>query len=221
MNNCIETIEYRNQTIKIYPDEDCESPREWDNLGTMICFHKRYNLGDKHNLDSDDFSGWEEMYTYLVKKMKAYIVCPLYLYDHSGLRIKIGNFYGLLPQGHAEFDSGQIGFIYVTAEKIHKEYNVKRITKPIREKVIKILNSEVNVYDDYLTGNVYGYIAETTDGDNIDSCWGFIGDTDYMISEAKSAIDWYIKNKCKVHCEKLKMQIKSHVELIYRKPLII
>jgi hypothetical protein len=35
------------------------NPRmEFDNLGTMICFHKRYNLGDKHNWDIDDFSEW-------------------------------------------------------------------------------------------------------------------------------------------------------------------
>ena len=27
-----------------YPD----NPRSWDNIGTMVCFHSRYNLGDKH-----------------------------------------------------------------------------------------------------------------------------------------------------------------------------
>jgi hypothetical protein len=31
-------------------NDDCPmSPREWDNLGTMICFHRGYRLGDKHN----------------------------------------------------------------------------------------------------------------------------------------------------------------------------
>lgn len=33
-------------------DEDAESPREWDNLGKMVCFHGRYDLGDEH-----DYSG--------------------------------------------------------------------------------------------------------------------------------------------------------------------
>lgn len=33
--------------LKIYPDMDPESPREWSNLGTMACWHRRYNLGDE------------------------------------------------------------------------------------------------------------------------------------------------------------------------------
>ena len=36
--------EYR---IRIMPDYDPSSPREWDNLGIMICSHRRYNLGDE------------------------------------------------------------------------------------------------------------------------------------------------------------------------------
>ena len=34
-----EKIEYKGYTIKVKLDEDNESPREWDNLGTMTCFH--------------------------------------------------------------------------------------------------------------------------------------------------------------------------------------
>lgn len=35
------------RTIQISHDEMAESPREWDSLGTMACFHRRYTLGDK------------------------------------------------------------------------------------------------------------------------------------------------------------------------------
>ncbi|HOO12216.1 MAG TPA: hypothetical protein PK684_04600 [Bacillota bacterium] len=35
-------------------DEDAESPREWGNLGKMICFHGRYDLGDKHDYKSPE-----------------------------------------------------------------------------------------------------------------------------------------------------------------------
>lgn len=35
--------------IRMEQDEDAESPREWDNIGKMICWHSRYNLGDKHS----------------------------------------------------------------------------------------------------------------------------------------------------------------------------
>ena len=35
-------------TFDISPDEMADSPRSWDNLGTMVCWHRRYQLGDKH-----------------------------------------------------------------------------------------------------------------------------------------------------------------------------
>ena len=40
----------------------------------------------------------------------------------------------------------------------------------------KILEGEVETYNQYLTGDVYGFILEKPDGEHIDSCWGFYGD---------------------------------------------
>lgn len=34
-------------TVKVIADSSPESPREWDNVGTMLCKHGRYELGDK------------------------------------------------------------------------------------------------------------------------------------------------------------------------------
>lgn len=101
--------------LEILHDEDAESPREWDNLGTMVCWHSRYNLGDKHNyIDSDDFK--EEI------NDSNSIILPLYLYDHSGITISTGPF-------SCSWDSGQVGYIYVTFEKIKEEYSVTEITE--------------------------------------------------------------------------------------------
>ena len=50
--------EYRGYTITLDYDEDAESSREWDNLFTMVCWHRRYNLGDEQldrNLDPWDY----------------------------------------------------------------------------------------------------------------------------------------------------------------------
>ena len=53
MHEPIETIACANgNTIKVFVDEDPQSPREWDNAGTMVCFHRRYNLGDINDLKS-------------------------------------------------------------------------------------------------------------------------------------------------------------------------
>ena len=38
--------------IEVIQDSEPESPREWDNLGNMICFHRNYNLGDKHQWEN-------------------------------------------------------------------------------------------------------------------------------------------------------------------------
>ena len=86
MHDPIESIACANRnTIKVFIDEEPHSPHDWDNAGTMLCFHGRYNLGDKSDLNSTDFAGWEEVREYLVKEKDAIVILPLYLFDHSGL----------------------------------------------------------------------------------------------------------------------------------------
>jgi hypothetical protein len=162
-------------------DNEPINPREDENLGTMICFHRRYTLGDKTELNSDMFNGWEELYNHLIKEKKAIIILPLYLYDHSSISMKVGSFQGLLPQGHAEFDSGQVGFIYCTKD------DLKRIgiTKNRAEKTLR---AEVEIYDGYIQGNVYCIVKETYNSDkeqiDYDTCGGYFG---YL--EAKKALE--------------------------------
>jgi len=38
----IQKFKNGNKELKIIQDEDPESPREWDNLGIMFCFHKKH-----------------------------------------------------------------------------------------------------------------------------------------------------------------------------------
>lgn len=166
--------------IAIFPDFDPENPRTgWDNLGTMICFHKRYSLGDEHDVDSDDYGSWDEMRRALIKKYDACVILPLYLYDHSGLRMKVGSFHGLLPEGHAYFDSGQVGFILISKQKVREEFGAKRISPKLKARVEGYLQAEVETYDQYLSGQVYGFRIETPDGDYDGGCWGFYGYGDW------------------------------------------
>jgi len=168
--------------LKIYKDDDAENPREWDNFGKMACFHKNYVLGDKTELKSDNFEGWNELKEHLIKEEKAILIFPLYLYDHSGITIKIGSFEGLLPQGHAYFDSGCVGFIYCTKEDILREY--QKVNKKTLKQAEKRLFDEIEIYDQYLRGDIYGYILEKEQkckcckremNEEINSCWGFFG----------------------------------------------
>lgn len=211
-NNAIETVEYNGYTIEIHQDQDYgdNGPREWDNLGTMACWHNRYNLGDvqpkdkpayyisrllwdKGKLSDEQFdSYYNEIDNGLLKKFsKWFIWLPIFAYEHGGITISTGRGY---PYNDL-FDSGQLGIIYIDKEDVRKEYNCKHITSKTTVKVIKRLMSEVEVYDDYFTGNVYGFIIKDQDDNELESCWGFYGDYDKnALEEAKSIIDWTIEN---------------------------
>jgi hypothetical protein len=184
--------EYKGYKIDIVYDDDPVNPRDYNAVGRMVCFHKRYNLGDPHDLNSRDFESWSDVEGYIVKKMNAKIILPLYLYDHSGLHLKVGSFRGMLPQGHAEFDSCQVGFIYCTPEDIRRNFDIKRITKKQISKVERFLTAEVEEYAAYLNGSVYGYYitaGDDTEDDFTDSACGFIGDYEEAIKAAKDVID--------------------------------
>lgn len=47
MTGNVDTIEYKGCRIRLEADEDPESPREGCNVGTMVCWHRRYTLGDE------------------------------------------------------------------------------------------------------------------------------------------------------------------------------
>lgn len=196
--NAVHEETYKGYKIKILPDEDMSSPREFEsNMGTMVCFHNRHNLGDKTDHRCDQFSSWEDLENHLREAHGACIVLPLYLYDHSGLRMKVGSFNGLLPQGHAEFDSGQVGFIYADRAAILENYGAKKFTLALMKKARKLLEAEVKVYDQFLSGDVYGYVVSKPDkcdscghedDEEVESCWGYYG-MDEVLAEAKAVVD--------------------------------
>lgn len=197
--------------VKIVQDNDPMSPRDWDNLGTMTCFHSGYNLGDEQERDAQawlesmtglddeqlerlylkvnpEFSNCsqslKDYHDALIETIERdYLILPLYLYDHSGITISTSPF-------SCRWDSGQVGFIWVSKADIRKAYRVERISPKLKERVLKYLNNEVETYDQYLTGEVYGYIIGTEEDEHIESCWGFFGDEDHCFNEALSTITY-------------------------------
>lgn len=159
--------------IDIMPDSDPMNPRDWDNLGSVYCEHSRYLLGDRFASDPRDDDGQIDS--------KIAVWLPLYLYDHSGIAMSTGGF-------SDPWDSGCVGVIYVTRESVLREFGVKRISSKLRARVESILRGEVETYDSYLRGDVYGYvITDTITDSEIESCWGFYGLADCR-SEAESVL---------------------------------
>ena len=177
MHDPVHVETYKGHVINIYHDPDPESPREWSNLGTLICWHRRYRLGDSHRFDSPnsflrDRAGVSDRSDLSMDQLRERadrkaVLLPVFLYDHSGLAMNTIGF-------HCPWDSGQVGYVYVTLDAVREEFGVKRVTKAMREKAAEILCGEIVSYDAYLGGRVYGYVIEQ-DGEEVDACWGFVG----------------------------------------------
>lgn len=186
---------YNGHVIKIYRDPDAESPREWSNLGTLICWHRRYRLGDSHRFDNSeaflrDLAGVSDHIDLPMEQLRdraerKAIILPVFLYDHSGLAMNTIGF-------HCPWASCQVGYVYVTLEAVRTEFGAKRVSKALREKAEDILRAEIVSYDAYLGGQVFGYVIEQ-DGEEVDACWGFFGHYELdCLSEARAFVDQLI-----------------------------
>jgi len=179
--------EYKNYRINVDFDECPLNPRtDYDNSGTMICFHKRYMIGDKTELDSTSFNSWAELKDYICKENDIAVILPVYMYDHSGITINTSGF-------SCAWDSGQIGFIFITKEQVRQDYSCKRISPKIKSQAEKHLQAEIITYNRYLSGESYCYSIDSIDEENIDCAGGF-DDQDYMIECAKELIDCLIRD---------------------------
>jgi hypothetical protein len=138
--------------VTICQDDDPINPRtEWDNLGTMVCLHRNYNMGDENDLSKSD----ELM---AIEGRSDVISLPIYMYDHSGVTISTTPF-------SCQWDSGKLGFIYAKKDYLRKEFGWKAISPRRHQEVLAYLRAEVETYDDYLTGNVYSYSIDELDDD--------------------------------------------------------
>lgn len=192
MNNSI--LELMNletgMVLKAEIENDCfNSPREWDNLGTMLTWQS-----DHISPDENEFSSPAEFFSSIVgdtienrifenndnnmeyfneikqhMNKQGYIVFPVYCYEHGVIVYSTGSF-------SCPWDSGMVGVIYATKEKIYEEFGIKRINSKVREVVENNFKSECETYTHWVNGDVYGFVLEDLQGNHIDSCWGFYDD---------------------------------------------
>lgn len=212
----IHTEEYKGYTLSIIPDEDGSNPRtEFDNAAHFICWHRRYDLGDEHK-----HSAPESLFESLARQVDAHafdklwdkwdadkidentlrvglaaivqkhcVIIPLNLYDHSGISISASGGY---PYNDV-WDAGQVGYAYMTRAEVIKEYG--KWDKASKAQARGLILCEIETYNDYLTGNVYGYQVEDYSGEVLDSCWGFFGDYEYCLGEARRSADYLAQER--------------------------
>ena len=134
------------------------SSRTWDNFGTIMM---------TDDLPYGDDTGDGDEILEILNDEKLYVSLPVYAYVHSGTTIATTPF-------NDRWDSGLAGVIYV--ELSNPEFTTK-------EKALEILQSEVDVLNQEVTGDVWYYNIE--DGD---SCGGLYG-YNYALKEAIDAAD--------------------------------
>lgn len=184
--------------------------RDYDMFGKMIFFHRRMSLGHESPSCSVDewIQNWLHKNTELdydkVENMsqseswaefeKINFVIPVYAYEHGGITIRCKS----KGTGWDSFDSGQLGFTFASYEDIRKNFGrgkTHRLTSAAIKRAENCLISEVDEYDNYLNGNVWGYIITNKEtGEELDSCWGFIGEESHCQEEAESAAEHYEKD---------------------------
>lgn len=172
------TFNHNNRKVNIYYDPEPINPRtDYDNATVMVYWHTREVIGD---IKVERCTKEEIMAEYEEKGDKILAILPLNAYIHSGITISTGSF-------ACAWDSGQVGWVFVTESKkalmgFPDDYTT--------EQYEEVIQQDVKTYDEYLTGEVYGYTVEGRDGTELESCWGFIGDMVNNVEvEAKAAAD--------------------------------
>ena len=198
-HNIIEQEDYKGYRITLEYDDSgtMDNPQEECPLGTLVFFHRRYDLGNKdHGYRTEDYNGWDELESKILKDHPGCLCLPVYMIDHSGTALSFAPF-------GCPWDSGQVGFWYVTREEMLKDWapSGKRVTKKIREKAAKALDSQLKSLDAWMNGDLLGYVVRELDedGDPLEdeeeSCWGYYGfQSESALEEARRTVDCLERN---------------------------
>ena len=161
--------------IHIQRADDSESPREWSNAWKWYSNHWRYffdKYGKKFLSIDDIFNGeteeGESIRDAILRQNPEFLdVRPIYLHDHSGISISLGSF-------NDPWDSGVGAYAVITREQAEADApELKGDDDKLIEAAYGWLEGEVDNYQKYLDGDVYGYVVEDGSGNEVDSCWGY------------------------------------------------
>ena len=156
--------------------EELDHPRDpnyCENFGRIICFHKNYIIGDKHEYHTseeliEDLTRWyieddcRSVYELTDDEKreildKHYIWLPVYAYEHGGLSINTTGF-------SCRWDSGKVGITFISISDAISYYKscglkIPENIEPFKEECEKRLDAEVEELNRYFSG-VCDYTAE-------------------------------------------------------------
>lgn len=199
---------YEYRAVVVHDEEPGDSPREWENVASLALAHGRYDLPWEDETPGErvreacERGGWRLAARY-VSAVHDAVVVPVWGYEHGQLTIHGGDRIG---QYADEWDSGQCGLAWLTRDRAREELPVGE-GEALDDVAERCIGQEIDTYDAWLRGEVYGWTAERRrldwaeddvdqgdDGDgweHIDSCFGYVGwsETDHCLAEAKAACE--------------------------------
>ena len=169
-------------------DQDPLNPREeFAEITTMVL-----NGGRNHNFACEvdkniwgEASGYDELRELLLDRFHPLAIRPVYVYDHSGITLRLGANGDNPFTIDANWDTALVGFCMVTPEKYYEAFGEE---PPSEDRLVSLMAAEVDEYSAYCSGEVYGYVlTNRSNGEDLDSCFGFY-EFDDCVERAKEAL---------------------------------
>ena len=185
----LETLEYEGYEIKIFHDDDAANPlTEFDFAPTLVLHDK----AERHfGWTTDD--DWSERLNEALDRLSerhpmqrclAIIerwlrvfhgiatVLPVSAYEHSGTMVYLGTEHHWSDQ--SGWDSGWIGWLFATPEQL-AEWEPGRVAAALTDSFCE--------FAAWVAGEMFGYVIEAPDGREIDSCWGYYGESVFDVPD--------------------------------------
>ena len=176
MTEAILTLKHKDgRKAKIYQDDCPESPRSWDNLGTIKTWTRNSDFSDKHapHITSEEWEEWSKDH-----EIAFSAGLDILNYGSSGIKIALNN---ALPE-----DSD--GVVFVTKKDALENFPQKtlngNVTDESFQRIRDTIKGEIETLQQWASGDVYGFQifkpetckhCKHTEEVNEDSCWGFYG----------------------------------------------
>lgn len=180
------TYKHAGCIITVHQDDTAQGPSEdQDERLFLVASHRDFYVpepGEKRVPDDP-----EEL---IERYKKSHWIFPLEAYIHGGVHLSFGH-EGDYPD--RRWDVSQLGFVFVSK----KEWRLQKSAK-------KAAASHIQYWNDYLSGNVYGWTVEDEEtGEDGDSVWGYYG-----YDETKED-SYMIKDNAKPACDALREKIDN------------
>lgn len=150
---------------------------------------------------SDDGVSLTDVIEAKAKDMGAILWRKVGMIDHSSVHYYLGDGpHAFDPQG---WDSGTCGVMFVTHDVVNHRWGPLPgsyavapgdpgwETSPNNEEfLIECMRGDLQLYDDWANGYAYGFTVYDRNGDEIDSCGGYLGDweTSGLLDQARACI---------------------------------